>query len=765
MDIAAARRACLERIDITGEQRRSELSTVTDAWVQSLAVNAELASIGGTLLAVGGYGRGELSPGSDLDLLLVHPNTAQPSAVARVADAIWYPIWDAGLALDHSVRTFAESRRLASSELKVVLGLLDARTVAGDVALGEQVRSAVLADWRSVARSRMGELRAAVVERTARAGELAHLLEPDLKESYGGLRDATILRCIAAGQVTDYPHAPVVHARRTLLDVRDALQQLTGRSSDRLSMQEQAAVAAHLGIASDDELLRTVSAAGRAIAYAADTTWHRVQRLTRPPSRLRRLRTLPTPERVPLADGVVAQHDEVFLARDARPDRDPVLVLRAAAAAAQAGMRLAPETIDRLARESAVMPEPWPRAAREHLVSLLGAGPDAIPVWEALDQAGLMTRLLPHWSVVRSAPQRNALHIHTVDRHSVETAARAAASARDVRRPDLLLVAALFHDIGKARGPGHSCIGAELMQNIAPRLGFPPADTETLVRLVEHHLLLVESATRRDPGDPATTRAIADAVGSGDVLDLLHHLTMADSLATAPGVWSDWKARLIDDLVRATRAVLTGAAAPARAQLVDELADLAQVPGTQVRVRVGAADVRVDVVTADRPGLLATVAGVLTLQRLDVRAARVQTVAGRALQSWVATTSFGDAPAVDALREDLLRAIAGSVDVDERIARRVAPRPARRGFIPPAPVVRFLPAASAEADVLEVRAHDAPALLWRVARAVADAGATVLSAHVSTLGSEAIDVLYLRRADGDRLSVPEQATIVAAIDL
>ena len=303
-DLLAQRNAIPEGVP-SGTSRAAYVAA-TDVWVQSLAERAGLATIGGALIAVGGYGRGDLAIRSDLDLVLVHPNSATPADVAKVADAIWYPIWDAGIALDHSVRSMPETRRLAAGELKVALGLLDARCVAGDEVLAQTVKSSVLADWRALAANRLPELRDSVQERIAREHELPHLLEPDLKEAYGGLRDATILRAIAASWITDYAHAEVDAAAQRLMDVRDALQQVTGRSTSRLVMQEQARVAELLGVRSDDLLLREVIDAGRAIAYSSDVTWQRVGRLTRKKSVMQRIRPQ-ADERIPLADGVVAQ--------------------------------------------------------------------------------------------------------------------------------------------------------------------------------------------------------------------------------------------------------------------------------------------------------------------------------------------------------------------------------------------------------------------------------------------------------------------------
>lgn len=212
----------------------------------------------------------------------------------------------------------------------------------------------------------------------------------------------------------------------------------------------------------------------------------------------------------------------------------------------------------RLAATTRPLPTPWPAEARDQLVTLLGAGRSTVPVWEALEAEGLITRLLPDWERVRCRPQRNAVHTWTVDRHLVETAVRAASLTRRVSRPDLLLVAALLHDIGKGWPGDHSVAGEIITRDVAGRLGFDRHDTAVLATLVRHHLLLVETATRRDLDDPATVRSVADVVGSQTTLELLHALTEADALATGPAAWSAWRDSLVTDLVGRVGAVLAG---------------------------------------------------------------------------------------------------------------------------------------------------------------------------------------------------------------
>ncbi|MFE6777825.1 [protein-PII] uridylyltransferase [Streptomyces sp. NPDC057702] len=530
---------------------------------------------GVALVAVGGYGRGELSPRSDLEVVLLHDGHLDAPALAHLADQIWYPIWDAGLPLDHSVRTLAEARTAAARDLRAHLALLDARHVAGDAALTARLRSVALADWRASARQLLPQLHELCQERARRHGELRFLLEPDLREAHGGLRDVTALRAVAASWLADAPRPGLERACHRLLDVRDTLHLVTGRATARLALQDQGPVAARLDLPNADALLRQVYASAGTIAYAADVTWREVERVLRThgagPRRRGRprgtghgthatghgARSADGARTTPLAEGVVEYEGEAVLARAARPDRDPVLPLRAAAAAAQAGLRLPPHTARRLA-DAKPLPTPWPPEARERLVALLGAGEALVPVWEALEAEGLISQLLPDWERVRCRPQRHPAHRWTVDRHLIETAAHASALGHRVSRPDLLLFAALLHDIGKGWPGDHSVAGETIARDTAARIGLGASDAATLATLVRHRLLLVETATRRDLDDPATVRSVARAVSSRPTLELLHALTEAAATATGPAAWSAWRASLVADLVRRVTAYLAG---------------------------------------------------------------------------------------------------------------------------------------------------------------------------------------------------------------
>jgi [protein-PII] uridylyltransferase len=731
-----ARAALLDRTDLTGAPLRAALTSLYDGWLAELLGDP---GPGLALVAVGALGRQDPTPGSDLDLVLVHEGRAD---VAAVADALWYPIWDTGVGLDHSVRTVDEAAKVAREDLKAALGLLDARYLAGDADLAQRLVATTRAAWRAGASARLPELKAFVDERARSSGEVAFLLEPDLKEARGGLRDVHALHAVALAQVADPPGERVRAAYSVLLDVRGELHRRTGASGrrvvDRLLMQEQDGVAAALGLADADALMAAVSEAGRVIAYAGDTTWR--QALPRvSPSRRRLLgrRAAPGPVRLPLAQDVVEQDGEVVLARDAHPETDPVLVLRVAQAAARAGLPIAPITLERLAG-CPPLPDPWPPAALEAFVALLATGSAAVPVFEALDQAELLVPLLPDWRAVRSKPQRNSYHRFTVDRHLVETAANAAALTRGVARPDLLLLGALLHDIGKGLPGDHTDVGMELVARIGPRLGLPQADTDVLVAMVRHHLLLPDVATRRDLDDPATARGVADAVGSLEVLELLHALTQADSAATGPAAWSAWKGQLIAELVRRTAGLLVGAP-PAPSSPLTE-AQVALVERGELALEVDGETVTV--VAPDRPGLLSLAAGVLALHRMDVRAATAYVLGPTGVTTFRVSQRFGGSPDWAVVTSDLRHALDGTLDLQATLSAREAAYARRTGPVAPS-TVRLVDGASDTATVIEVRAPDELGVLHRITAVLAFHHLDVRSAHISTLGADVVDAFYV----------------------
>jgi [protein-PII] uridylyltransferase len=736
---------------------RAELSDAYDGWLRDLLP----ARDGIALVAVGGLGRREPAPHSDLDLVLLHEGKVDD--LAGIADSIWYPIWDAKIGLDHSVRTPDQAVAVAKDDLKALLGLLHIRHLGGDAGLTGRVRGAVLDVWRATAIKRLPEMKALARERWAAAGEAAFLLEPNLKESRGGLRDVHALHALAAAQLVDFP-VLVREAYPVLLDVRGELQRLTCRSEDVLRQQEQDGVAAALdyrdteGEQGRDLLLRRVNEAARSIAHALDLAWRRIDAAQAHAPRRRLFGGgRPAPERVGLAKDVVAQDGEVVLARDADPWSDPGLLLRVARAAAERDLPIAPFALERLAAESAPLPTPWPRAALEDFLAVLGAGPAALPVLESLDQAGLLSALIPEWDAVRCRAQHNPVHRFTVDRHLVETAVRAAEHDGNVARRDLLLVGCLLHDIGKGYpSPDHSVVGAERAEVIARRMGFDGDDLKTVVGLVRHHLLLPNTATRRDLDDPMTITIVREAVGgSVELLELLHVLAVADAAATGPGAWSDWKAGLIADLVRRAGSALSGVRQPGFAPLDDERRELAERGELAVVVRLN----EVVIAAPDRTGTLYRSVGVLALHSLDIREASIRTHEGTAVDRFVVEPRFGRMPEAALVRGDLARALDGKLDLAERLAEK------ERAYAPHGshaahrrPTILWFDDAT-DATVVEFRGEDEIGLLFRIASALERAGLDVRSARVSSVAGAVVDAFYVTDQDGRPIAAAQRPRV------
>ena len=779
-----------------GAEARAHRSAVARARLSGLWVDVTAgAPLDGVALAlVGSHARGEAGPHSDLDLVLLHDGASRrprPGGahreIAELADALWYPMWDQSIRFDHSVRTVSECRSVAGTDLTAALGLLDLSFVAGDPSVVEAARAAVGHDWRKLARGRLGELVEAVTARHTRSGDAAQLLAPDLKESRGGLRDMTVLRALTAAWLADRPHGDVDAAYLELLDVRDALHEVTGRARERLDREVLAEVAHHLGHDAPDDALQQVSTAARTIAFALDGTLRRASQA----AAARRLRIGPRrPQLRHLGHGLYEHEGELVLGAGVDDTRSPLhLSLRAAATAAAAGLPLSRATLSHLASALAATPPDWDASARDLLSRVLASGDTLVPLWEGLDLAGVVSSWLPEWDLVRCRPQHNPVHRHTVDRHSIEAVAAAGRHLREVARPDLLLVAALLHDLGKAEGTvDHPAAGVAIAARVLGRWGMPSADTRIVLTLVAQHLTLANLATRRDPDDPATVTALAEAAERDvDTLDLLRALTLADARATGGAAWTPWRVRLIDTLVSATRDALRAPVrrggeerrvqssdAAARVESARPLPVGAGPEAASVWVAggsIGEPGVHVVRVTApDRLGLFADVAGLLAVGGHAVLSARLRTQGPVAVQEWHVDGDGGMAPDPRDLERKIARLCGGDDHPLRQLSRHTGPsalthwsgRQPGSGVAADA-TVRVIPEASATATVLEVRAGDRRGLLHDVGRALADVGVSIRSAHVETFAGQANDVFYLTDPSGRYLSAGRAQAAVRAV--
>jgi [protein-PII] uridylyltransferase len=748
-------------------RERRERSNESDRFLSQLfrdATQAEGRSISSkeiALAAVGGYGRGELSPGSDLDIVFIHSGKVSPDDLKAFVNEVLYPLWDKK-SVDHSVRTRSETREAAASDLRVATGLLDIRLIAGSADLVASVQLDALEFWRKNANENLANLQKSLQVRHARAGELAYLLEPDLKEARGGLRDIQALRAISLSAETAVPLEKISWAEGTLNNVRESLHISSGRGKDRLLFQEQDKVAKLLNYPDADAMMGDVARAARSVDYLLNYTWHALEHKGRDGFG----RILKRPRITTVAKNVSASNREIVVDPFTSLEDDPVVGLRAAATAAQLGLPLSLDTCtelsENLKKGQGKLSTPWPREARELLISLIGAGEAMVGIFESLDQEEIIFEWIPEWMSVRSLPQRNALHRHTVDRHMVETAVHAAKLTRKVQRPDLLLFAALFHDIGKGAQEDHSVRGVRLIEPIAQRIGFDAKEIEILKNLVLHHLLLSSTATRRDLDDPATIQSIISVIPDVNTLELLHALSIADGEATGSAGWSDWKAALVSDLVQRVKRAMAGAEFAQQPEVSEEQMAQAEKGELRVTLEEHSSGYAVEVISPDKPGLLSIVAGVFNISRLDVKSARTKTLGNSAVMYWIVTPE-PHAPEISAIKlHDLIAAaLLDSKDVEEKLLARAAAYASIPSIPVPDPEVEIFTDAATDATVIEVRSHDRPGLLFRIGAAITQSKIDIRSAIVTTLGAEAIDTLYVTELTGGSLS-PERATEVAS---
>jgi [protein-PII] uridylyltransferase len=447
---------------------------------------------------------------------------------------------------------------------------------------------------------------------------------------------------------------------------------------------------------------------------------------------------------------------EVRLADDVDPATDSAVALRVAAGAAGTNAAIERGTLERLAERAPSPPEPWPPAARALLVELLLTGRPAIAVIETLDHRGVWSRLLPEWAEVRARPQRNPLHRFTVDRHVLETVAHAAERAGLVHRPDLLVLAALFHDLGKGAPGDHTSERVALATRIGTRIGLDEVELDTVTAAVEHHLLLVDVATRRDLDDPATIDRVATRVGTIERLRMLAALTEADGLATGPAAWGQWKADLVGGLVaRVARRLGGEIGMPVETDQFPTAAELALLEAGGQRITVEGDELTV--MTADRPGVFSRVAGVLALRGLDVlQASAYSSDTGRALARFRVSDPYRDETPWDRVVADLDLALDGRLALHARLAERATAHEMRRRSRLPARTasVTFDNDASKDATVIDVEAPDTMGILYRITRALAELELDIRSAKVQTLGTHVVDAFYVRDRSGLKVTDP-----------
>jgi [protein-PII] uridylyltransferase len=756
------------------------------------------------LVALGGYGRGELAPFSDVDLLILHAGDG-PEEIEGFAERLLYPLWDAGLTVGHGVRTADECLALAFERLDAATAMLDARLLAGDVGAWDEVRGRLRAWTRNDPRGFAARVVVSASERRERFGSVSSLLEPDLKEGSGGLRDLHALGWLAIvltgmggvrsleepGLLGQAEREALEPAGEFLVRVRSALHLETRRRTDRLFLDHQPAIARAMGFEDEpglpavDGLMRAVFEHARQVEHVSRSVFDRY---------LRGESEAPALEDTPAG------------------------VLRAfARVATERGVMAAP-SLDRIGEMVIEDEVEWTDPVRQAFLAILRAGEEGARALETLDRLRILTRFLPEWEPVRCRPQRDPYHRNSVDVHLLNTLAGmarllgsgdegdplVAEAAAAVPERDALLLGALLHDIGKTGRGNHVPVGVDQATAALERMHLPSRTRDLALFLVGEHLLLSDTATRRDLEDDDLVLDVAARVGDPERLAALYLLTVADALATGPLAWTPWRATLVRELVAKVQRVLErGELGPRAAErlealgagLRDLLPDegpaevdrflermprgyLLATPAEQaarhfplLRSPVGRHEVRtlsgsgarpgtyaLTVVASDRPGLLSWIAGSLSLAGLSILTAQVFTTDdGVAVDVFEVDGAFEARIGEDrwrAFRTTLRKAIDGRLSLERRVEQKRKHYPGPSADVPVEIGVHN--DASDFFTVVEVGAPDRIGLLFDVTRTLAELHLDVHLAKVATYGPRVVDVFYVRDDLGRKVEDPER---------
>lgn len=761
-------------------------------------------------MAVGGYGRGTLSPHSDIDLLFVWAGKVEPEVSKATLRNLLYPLWDAGFQVGHAVTTAKGAIERCGDDLHAATSLLSARHVSGAPEPFEELIDRRTRWIRKNERALVRRVLDSRTERHLQADRAGWTLAPDLKDDIGGLRDVDLTGWLSAltgqavsGEELEGPTA-------ILLAAREALHSEVPRKTDRLRIDLQSRVAARLGLIGPDaadELMAKVHTSARVIERVAATSAVELPRTTLGgPRRSGSVVELP---------GGIRVEDGMLRAGVLKGPDDALRLLSGHAATHKPLDRAG---FERLRDIFATPPlERWESSTTDAFFELLQTeAPEG--ALELLDHCGGWDVLIPEWSEVRGRAQHDPYHRYTVDAHSFVTvgmvtraiagdplASTAADEAGDLRS---LYLAALLHDIGKGRdrelhgNEDHSIAGERMARAICERMGLSRTMTNEVAALVMHHLLLSDTATRRDLDDGAVIDSVATTLGDARRARLLFILSQADGRATGREAWTEWKASLVTELYRRVVVALETGERPPRSDAVTRTRELEafdpllatsaghlldDLPPSYLdatEVEDMADDLRllmhppkpgqascnvvpgweadhwlVTVCVVDRPGALARTAGVLALHRMSVLTSRAYTTSsGLALERFVVRTT-GQAD-WDRLRSDISAVYSGRLALDARLEKKISEYGAPHIT---SVEVRVLQEESEHSTVLEIRSPDALGLLYCITSALGELDVDIHVAKIDTLGARVVDVFYVRSLTGEKLTDDQVAEVVRAL--
>jgi [protein-PII] uridylyltransferase len=792
------------------------------------------------LVALGGYGRRDLCVHSDIDVLILFDSKV-PSSAKRLAEDLFYPLWNLGLDLGHAIRGIRDCLTLASENLEALTAMMDARFICGEsplfLTLAERLGKKVL-NKMAFTFSRWLEEQDQM--RMAVFGDASCLLEPNLKEGIGGLRDYHHLLWLAkaffhlrtpkdleySGILSHKEYADLESHLKFIHLVRNHLHQESARKNDRLTFDYQERIAQALAFKDQDGLLAVEQFLGQLHASMASIkSLHRSFVFTHSPGSRRGDTGLGHPES--LTAPFHMDQGEIHFPSATAILSDPLLLMDIFVEGANAGRSLSLES-KRLVREFLyLVDDPFrtsERAARGFL-SILKA-PTAFEALDQMLETGFLCAFIPEFAPVQDRVQFDHYHLFPVGRHLLQTVRhlKTLHQERDILLADVFLdlpdpaplfLAALFHDIGKT-GKDHAAKGAVLVRNILKRLGYDRKTVEVVCFLVHHHLLLAETATRRDLNDEKTVVQCAERVGTIERLKMLFLLSWADGRATGPRAWNEWIANLVLELFFKILHILDRGelATPdasrrmrqsvqqARSQIGDRISPTDQVAFFDVmppnylieaspraiaqhvalygslrdawakghdrafcleaEAEPSSGTYDVTFLAKDRTGLFSDVAGVMALNNINILSARIYT-----WRDGTAVDIFTVTPPVDPIRTDeiwkrirtdLAETFQGILPLSERLQQKAQPTLLSRNKILTRQTRVIVDNESSDFfTLIEVFTDDRIGLLYQITHTLFTLGIDIRVAKIATKGDQVADVFYVLDLEGQKVLDQEKA--------
>lgn len=785
------------------------------------------------LVALGGYGRRELFPYSDIDLMILYRSDHEEK-IAAVADEILYPLWDSGAEVGHGVRNVEQALTLAGEDFYFRVALLDARLIAGSWDLFDELSQACRRRYVEGHRMEFMEIMEHVrQQRRQKFGAHSYLLEPHVKEGKGGLRDIQAMLWIAkvvyglegidgivdAGLLSEQERNDFVASWDMLIKIRNRLHYTSGRKNDQLYFEQQQEIAEALvydgrnGALGVEVFMQEMYGHMQNIAVVTDLFFAHVGEVLG----IRWANRGPRDRRV--EKGIELRNNSIHLiASFAELRGKPHLLIRLFLASMRLGAPVHHRSRKAVAANLNFIDGKVRRSARsaKSFLAILGGGSGVAEVLGAMLETGVLVAYIPEFKNILTLAQYDVYHIYTVDRHSLQAVeelgivmSEKTVVAGMVDSPRVLLLAALLHDIGKGSGGDHGEVGAEMARGIGLRMGLNENECDDLSFVIRHHLYIVENALRRDLDDSDYIRRCAEFVGTGSRLAMLYLLSIADSRATGPSAWSDWKGALLEELFLKIKPYLElSFHEPSHAGLVESQVEQGvawlreqvaeRLAGEEgLRISLGElspdyllsfapeivarhmlvhrdryhllrqrslvfAEKRKDqwsllIMAFDHPGLLAKIFGVMTLNNLMVLNARIFT--------------WGDGTAVDvldvrpldgtdfaeqdwtALNQELDRAMDHRLGLSQRLYRKLGAARTRQRDLPGAskPRVEVNNEVSTEYTVVEVHGGGGEGRLYRVTQVLADSGVNIHKAFISTEVKQQVDVFYVADEQGGKI--------------